>query len=429
MLPNVQLQSVSRDDVKRIAEWLAVEDVAERWFGHYECGDPVHRGYEPALMIDASDADWNRLFRDDRQRLIYSVHTEEHGHIGEVQALFDGEGNAELSLLIGRKDLWRHGYGASTAMQLLDRLFSDYPVQRAWVSIPEGNTPALRLFAKLGFVSWNGRKRCTRPDGSPIRSKYLGLGVADYRSRTMSPNAKPPLPLVTVTGAPGSGSERVAHAVSRLLQVEAVDAEITRALCRVLGRSVGELESLESSYRSIWAKFIRAMSGPLERYGTFDASAEWSGALSMDQYVGPPECLTREEYVNGLRAAIASVAADRDAVIHGHGSHLFAPKARQALHVFTRKTHQHRVLDVQEADGTDLKTASAIVRKEERKFVAVHQGLFGIDPMDQTQYDICVSMDHLSVDAAAQLVAGAARSMTPPSGTGALGRYASRVTA
>jgi hypothetical protein len=34
MLPNVQLRQVSRDDVKRVAEWLTVEDVADRWFGH-----------------------------------------------------------------------------------------------------------------------------------------------------------------------------------------------------------------------------------------------------------------------------------------------------------------------------------------------------------------------------------------------------------
>ena len=44
MLPIVQLRQVTRNDVRRIANWLGDEEVASRWFGHYACGDPVHRG-------------------------------------------------------------------------------------------------------------------------------------------------------------------------------------------------------------------------------------------------------------------------------------------------------------------------------------------------------------------------------------------------
>ncbi len=199
--------------------------------------------------------------------------------------------------------------------------------------------------------------------------------------------------------------------------------------CRILKRSEGGLASLESSHRSVWAKMLRALGSPLERYGVYDSSADWFGAVSMDQSHASPEYLSCEEYVNGLRTAVASVAAERGAVLHGHAGNLLAPKSRRALHVFTGKTFEHRAREVQNAHGTDLKTASALFRKDERSFVSVHRGLFGIDPMDQTQYDICGDMDHLSVDAAAQLVAGAARSMVPSSRMSPNWRYASRVTA
>ena len=62
MLPIVQLRHVTRNDVQRIARWLADDEVSSRWFGHYACGDPVHRGYEPSLMLGASTEDWVRVF-------------------------------------------------------------------------------------------------------------------------------------------------------------------------------------------------------------------------------------------------------------------------------------------------------------------------------------------------------------------------------
>ncbi len=109
MLPTIQLRRVTRDDVKRIARWLNDEEVASRWFGHYACGDPVHRGYEPTLMLSANNEDWIRVFDHNRGHLIFSIYAGGEGHIGECQAVFDEHGDVEISLLIGRRELWQHG--------------------------------------------------------------------------------------------------------------------------------------------------------------------------------------------------------------------------------------------------------------------------------------------------------------------------------
>jgi len=126
MAPSVQLRRVSRQDVRRIAQWLRDDEVSTNWFGHYSPGEPIHRGYEPALMSAATGTDWDRVFTDDQTRLILSIYAEDEGHIGECQAQFDDQGGAELSLLIGRKALWSHGYGAAAVVQLLRRLFHDH---------------------------------------------------------------------------------------------------------------------------------------------------------------------------------------------------------------------------------------------------------------------------------------------------------------
>ena len=152
MLPEVTLRNVSRDDVDRIAWWLEVEEISSKWFGHYGCGDPVHRGYDPRHMLEAAEREWRSVFSNPERR-IFSIYDKEEDHIGECQVVFDEGGGAELSVLMGRKDLWHRGLGTATVMTLLERTFGQYGLDRAWVNIPEDNAPALGLFQKLGFVS------------------------------------------------------------------------------------------------------------------------------------------------------------------------------------------------------------------------------------------------------------------------------------
>ena len=152
MLPEAALGPVSREDVDQVARWLEDEEVASRWFGHYACGDPVHRGYEPLHLLEASEYEWDRVFRSDPHRFIFSIDNEDCEHIGECQLLLDDHGGAELSLLIGRKDLWHPGYGTATVVVLLEKVFNSCGLERAWVNIPEDNSAALGLFKKLGFV-------------------------------------------------------------------------------------------------------------------------------------------------------------------------------------------------------------------------------------------------------------------------------------
>ena len=66
MLPIVSLRSVSRDDVDRVAWWLEDAEVSSRWFGQYAWGEPIHRSYEPAHMLESSDYEWRHIFGDQK---------------------------------------------------------------------------------------------------------------------------------------------------------------------------------------------------------------------------------------------------------------------------------------------------------------------------------------------------------------------------
>ena len=183
MLPEVKLGPVSRQDIEQMLEWLKDEEVNAAWYGTSEEGEPLHIGYSPADILQASDTEWEELFGDE-SRKIFSVQTADGDHIGEAQMVIEAPlWEAQLFILIGRKDLWYRGYGTSGLVHLLDLAFYTYGLHRAWVDIPEYNLPAIHMCERIGFVL-EGRLRGThRKGGEWFDSLAMGLLADEYARR------------------------------------------------------------------------------------------------------------------------------------------------------------------------------------------------------------------------------------------------------
>ncbi len=182
----VRLEPVTRDDVARIRQWLDDDEVAESWFGRYSYGDPAHLGYNPTEVASAGEDDWGEMF-DNPDHRILSVRTETGDHIGEVHvAIEETLGDGQLSILIGRKDLWNKGYGTSAASAALDACFNDWGLYRVWVDVPEYNEAARKMFEHLGFVH-EGTLRKSRPhEGARFDSVVMGILAAEYATHEHS---------------------------------------------------------------------------------------------------------------------------------------------------------------------------------------------------------------------------------------------------
>ncbi|MCY4528476.1 MAG: GNAT family protein, partial [Chloroflexi bacterium] len=260
MLPEVMLKSVSRDDVDRIAWWLQDDDLSSRWFGRYGVDDPVHPGYDPRHMLEASDWEWRRAFGDTR-RAIYSIYNTAEEHVGECQVQLDGEGGAELSVLIGRKDLWHHGFGTATMLELLDRVFNTMGLESAWVTVPVQNRPAIGLFEKLGFVIASG----DHVKHGEIDVAHMTVSSDRYSARDSRAQKEQELtPVVAIAGLQGSESEALGQEVARLLDSEFIGDEIKDLLSERLQCSRAELESFETSHKSFWMRLLASVVVPTE---------------------------------------------------------------------------------------------------------------------------------------------------------------------
>ena len=194
MLPEIRLTQVSREDVTRVAQWLEDEEVNGSWYGANEQGEPSHIGYSPRGILQASSPEWEEVFEDE-SRKIFSVHKADGEHVGEAQMVIEAPlWEAQLFILIGRKDLWYRGYGTAALVQLLDLAFYTYELHRAWVDLPEYNLPAIHMCERIGFVL-EGHLRGTHPkDGQWYDSLAMGLLSSEYarrRARLMERTEEP----------------------------------------------------------------------------------------------------------------------------------------------------------------------------------------------------------------------------------------------
>ena len=180
----IKLSQVSREDVSRVRQWLEDEEVSESWFGRYSYGDQAHLGYHPTEVEHASDEEWEHVFNNPEHRML-SIDTEAGEHIGEVHfAIEESLGDGQISILIGRKDMWHQGYGTAGMLASLEKAFKELGLYRVWVDVPEYNTAALAMCTHLGFVH-EGTLRKSRPhEGSRFDSVVMGMLAAEYAQRS-----------------------------------------------------------------------------------------------------------------------------------------------------------------------------------------------------------------------------------------------------
>ncbi len=183
MFPEVQLTSITRVDVARVEEWLNDAEVNSSWYGVDQNGIPLHIGYSPHEMRQASDDEWQQVFQNE-DRKILSVYTKEGDHIGEGQLVIEWPLlEAQLFLLVGRKDLWHHHYGTAALILLLDEAFDTCQLHRVWVDVPEYNEHALEMFRHLGFVLEGHLRGTHRKNDEWYDSMAMGLLSDEYSRR------------------------------------------------------------------------------------------------------------------------------------------------------------------------------------------------------------------------------------------------------
>ena len=252
MLPYISLRSVGLEDVNRISDWLEDSEISSHWFGHYKCGDPVHHGYDPEIMSNATDRDWDRVFNN-ATRPIWSIDDKNGNHIGEAQIVIDAEFNAELFLMIGRKDLWHQGYGTAALIELTENIFCERKLNAAWVRIPKNNIAAIGLFNKLGFLQQDEISPNNQGEIACCESETLWISTESYSTISSQPNLDSKNTNIVNIAEFGYGQSMIiSKLVADKMGYSVIDSyEIDDMIAKLLQCRVDEINSFRKTESSV----------------------------------------------------------------------------------------------------------------------------------------------------------------------------------
>lgn len=225
------------------------------------------------------------------------------------------------------------------------------------------------------------------------------------------------MPIVTVSGTLASGAREVGQFAARLLGIDYVDRQLLVEAARRCGVPVGAMAERDercASFRERLASLLRSF---LERSAAGGEPLAGAGGLEvllsrtyaeMAIEREEPE-LSEELYIKTVTAIIRELGARGDIVILGRGSQMILRDLPGALHVLCLAPLELRVQRLAQREGISLEEASRQVAENDRARAAFHRKFWKIDVDDPALYDLTIQTAALPYEAAAELVAAAAR--------------------
>jgi diamine N-acetyltransferase len=89
----------------------------------------------------------------------------------------------DMSVGIGEKDLWRHGYGTGAGRRLLQYVFDELGFHRVAINVMEFNTRALRFWTGLGFQHEGIARESYYCDGQYSNFIMMSILEDEYRQK------------------------------------------------------------------------------------------------------------------------------------------------------------------------------------------------------------------------------------------------------
>ena len=231
------------------------------------------------------------------------------------------------------------------------------------------------------------------------------------------------MPVITISGAVGSGARELGLLVAQRLGLDLIDQQILGDAARRLGvrveqvaerdeRCLGLRERLAGLLRSFLERSALLGTDPLaggtglevifsRTYTEMASQLEEGQALEIDDAL----------YVKVLTGVFQELAYRGDVVVMGRGSHVALRDFPGALHVLTLAPREMRVQRFAEREGLSPEEAARQVAQADRGRTLFYRRLWKVEADDPQHYHLTVVTARLPLAVAAEAVAVAAQGL------------------
>ena len=141
----VNLRPLTTEDVRRRYEWLSDHEVFRLFTGSL-----------PSKPYAVSDVEiWRCGLESDPTAIVWAIETKQDRHIGDVDlhGIDHSSRAAKLTILVGEKAFWNHGYGTDTVRTVLDYAFTETQISQVDLRVFEFNVRGIGCYRKCGFLT------------------------------------------------------------------------------------------------------------------------------------------------------------------------------------------------------------------------------------------------------------------------------------
>ncbi len=203
----------------------------------------------------------------------------------------------------------------------------------------------------------------------------------------------------------GSGGIEIARGVAAALRYSYYDWEVTSAAARLAGVSpemVAAAERAPSLLERIMERLLAT--------GAYSED-EGLSRLSAATMASAIRSLDSQHYREVIENAVGELADRGKAVIVGHAGQVVLRNRAGVLKVLVRGSAPVRAERLAQDEGLSLDQALAAVRESDQERKGFFRRVYGIDLLDASHYDLALSVDEISREAAVALILEAASAL------------------
>jgi cytidylate kinase len=225
------------------------------------------------------------------------------------------------------------------------------------------------------------------------------------------------MPVVTISGQPGTGTHEIGRLTAQHLGIDYVDQEILVHAARTLGVPMEAVVALDERTATMGERLGNMLRRFLERSAAAGVGDPMLGAGGLDVLLGRTyaEAAASEEeqevsddrYIAALTGLMRDLAAHDNVVIIGRGSQVILKDWPGALHVLLVAPPDVRVRALAARDAISKEAAAKRVHDSAKGRAAFHHKFFKVDVDSPALYHLTLNTGRLPPDSVAQFIAAA----------------------
>ena len=231
------------------------------------------------------------------------------------------------------------------------------------------------------------------------------------------------MPIITFNGPIGCGGNELGLKVADLLDVDYVDRIVFAEAAKRVGSTISALAEKEERVIRLRDRIAYFLQNMLEKSAVSGAAGEpyFSPGIEMlpgeqysdlaDEPITESQRLSDSQFLEATTSVIQELASSGNVVVIGRGANIILKDAPGTVHVALAASPAKCVDTIVERERFSRAEGEKFFADAERARQAFFRKFFKVHCDNQSLYHVCLNMDRISLDTAAEIVVHMARDL------------------